>query len=223
MITPNPQPSGRVQQRPPKGETKRPETIQLMLKMWLLAAILEAVHQVTTIGLSLTNADVLITTARKQLEEAEQPMAEAVAPVIGYGSIFIGALIAFAVVGLLIWMLHILRTKGKRAGMARRIWFAFSIYFGLRLLLTFLATPAGSSAPDWLIMLDGILVILTGVAAILGLVFSLRRETLDYTGELEQLKQYEKEQRAALEEKQREKNEKQHKDAERDRKAGKRK
>lgn len=190
------------------SDRTHPESVYYMLRMWLLAVVLEAIHQLLTVAIGFTNVDGLVSMVHKQLEEADQPLSEPLARVAAYGSIVVGGLIALAIVGVLLWMLHILRKGTKRAGVARRIWFAFSIYFTLRLLLTFLATPAGSKAPDWLIMLDGMLVILTGVAAILGLIFSLRRDTLDYTGELEQLKQLEREQRAAWEEKRREKQDK---------------
>ena len=190
------------------SDRTHPESVYYMLRMWLLAVVLEAIHQLLTVIIGFTNVDGLVSLVQKQLEDSDQPLSEPLARVAAYGSIVVGGLIALAIVGVLLWMLHILRKRTKRSGIARRIWFAFSIYFTLRLLLTFLATPAGSKAPDWLIMLDGMLVILTGVAAILGLIFSLRRDTLDYTGELEQLKQLEREQRAAWEEKRREKQEK---------------
>ena len=104
---------------------------------------------------------------------------------------------------LLAFLLRSLANRSKRAGTSRRVWFAFSIYFGFRILLTFMVTPAGADVPDWLFAADGMVQILVGVAAVLGLIFSVRAETLDYTGELEQMRELEKELEQAQREKKR--------------------
>mgnify|MGYP002757988132 CR=1 FL=1 len=104
---------------------------------------------------------------------------------------------------LLAFLLRSLANRSKRAGTSRRVWFAFSLYFGFRILLTFMVTPAGADVPDWLFAADGMVQILVGVAAVLGLIFSVRAETLDYTGELEQMRELEKELEQAQREKKR--------------------
>ena len=104
---------------------------------------------------------------------------------------------------LLAFLLRSLARRGKRAGTSRRVWFAFSLYFGFRILLTFMVTPAGADVPDWLFAADGMVQILVGVAAVLGLIFSVRVDTLDYTGELEQMRELEKELEQAQREKKR--------------------
>ncbi|MDN6246433.1 MAG: hypothetical protein L0J38_07865, partial [Corynebacterium casei] len=99
--------------------------------------------------------------------------------------------------------------KSKHAGTARRMLFVFSLYFTFRLFLVFMTRPAtGTNSPDWLYVVDGSLQILVGVAAVLVLVFSSREETLEYTGEMEKLRQFEQEQKKLQEQRAREAKEK---------------
>ena len=90
-------------------------------------------------------------------------------------------------------MLWMINSNSTAAGTGRRLWFAFSLYFGFRVLIVFLSSPAGANVPDWLFVVDGAVQILVGVAAIMGLIFSSKEEVLEYTGEMEQMRQMRKE------------------------------
>ena len=91
------------------------------------------------------------------------------------------------------------------------------------MLIVFISSPAGASAPDWLFLLDGAVQILVGVAAVMGLMFSTKEEVLEYTGEMEQLRQMRKEMEEQRRQENLEEREKKSKDREKeDSKDGKR-
>lgn len=203
---PSPAPAPRAQ-RPPRKQ-QRPESVTYMLWLWLGALCGEAVHQVLNVVLTLLNHDVLMSQAKEMAKSApagvdEAQLSDAFLRTAAYGSVALSAAISLAIIVLLAFLLRSLANRSKRAGTSRRVWFAFSIYFGFRILLTFMVTPAGADVPDWLFAADGMVQILVGVAAVLGLIFSVRAETLDYTGELEQMRELEKELEQAQREKKR--------------------
>ncbi|MGV0417839.1 proline-rich domain-containing protein [Corynebacterium segmentosum] len=197
-----------------KGGSKRPETVVYMLWLWLGVVVGETVHQILNVVLTLLNHDVLMAQAKQMVESASggedgEEVSDSLIEMAAYGSVALSAAIAIGVLVLLLFLLKSLAEPSKRAGTSRRIWFAFSIYFGFRILLTFMVTPAGADVPDWLFAADGMVQILVGVAAVLGLIFSIKPDTLDYTGELEQMRELEKELEQARRDKEREKREKQ--------------
>nr|WP_255716856.1 hypothetical protein [Corynebacterium sp. ACRPR] len=185
-----------------------------MLWLWLGVVAGETVHQILNVVLTLLNHDVLMAQAKQMVEstsggEDGEEVSDSFIEMAAYGSVALSAAIAVGVLVLLLFLLKSLAGPSKRAGTSRRIWFAFSIYFGFRILLTFMVTPAGADVPDWLFAADGMVQILVGVAAVLGLIFSVKPDTLDYTGELEQMRELEKELEQARRDKEREKREKQ--------------
>lgn len=197
-----------------KDSSKRPETVVYMLWLWLGVVAGETVHQILNVVLTLLNHDVLMAQAKQMVESASggedgEEVSDSLIEMAAYGSVALSAAIAIGVLVLLLFLLKSLAGPSKRAGTSRRIWFAFSIYFGFRILLTFMVTPAGADVPDWLFAADGMVQILVGVAAVLGLIFSIKPDTLDYTGELEQMRELEKELEQARRDKEREKREKQ--------------
>lgn len=197
-----------------KGGSKRPETVVYMLWLWLGVVVGETIHQILNVVLTLLNHDVLMAQAKQMVESASggedgEEVSDSFIEMAAYGSVALSAAIAIGVLVLLLFLLKSLAEPSKRAGTSRRIWFAFSIYFGFRILLTFMVTPAGADVPDWLFAADGMVQILVGVAAVLGLIFSIKPDTLDYTGELEQMRELEKELEQARRDKEREKREKQ--------------
>lgn len=197
-----------------QGGSKRPETVVYMLWLWLGVVVGETVHQILNVVLTLLNHDVLMAQAKQMVESASggedgEEVSDSFIEMAAYGSVALSAAIAVGVLVLLLFLLKSLAGPSKRAGTSRRIWFAFSIYFGFRIVLTFMVTPAGADVPDWLFAADGMVQILVGVAAVLGLIFSIKPDTLDYTGELEQMRELEKELEQARRDKEREKREKQ--------------
>ena len=116
-----------------------------------------------------------------------------------------------------------IQNNASAAGTGRRLWFAFSLYFAFRVLIVFMSSPAGASVPDWLFVLDGGVQILVGVAAVMGLIFSSKEEVLEYTGEMEQMRQMRKEMEEQRRQENLEEREKKNKDKEKERdKDGKR-
>ena len=197
-----------------QGGSKRPETVVYMLWLWLGVVAGETVHQILNVVLPLLNHDVLMAQAKQMVEstsggEDGEEVSDSLIEMAAYGSVALSAAIAIGVLVLLLFLLKSLAGPSKRAGTSRRIWFAFSIYFGFRILLTFMVTPTGADVPDWLFAADGMVQILVGVAAVLGLIFSIKPDTLDYTGELAQMREMEKELEQARRGKEREKREKQ--------------
>ncbi|MDK8679704.1 hypothetical protein [Corynebacterium accolens] len=212
--SPNQTGGGRQGGKDAKGGSKRPETVVYMLWLWLGVVVGETVHQILNVVLTLLNHDVLMAQAKQMVESASvgedgEEVSDSFIEMAAYGSVALSAAIAIGVLVLLLFLLKSLAEPSKRAGTSRRIWFAFSIYFGFRILLTFMVTPAGADVPDWLFAADGMVQILVGVAAVLGLIFSIKPDTLDYTGELEQMRELEKELEQARRDKEREKREKQ--------------
>ena len=195
-LSPNTAPSDKPQDEAAKNP-KRTEAVSLMLKVWTVALILEAVHLVLSITLTLLNRDELFAQARSTAESAAersgQEMTDSFVQIVGYGSLVLSSLISLAIVVLLGIMLWMINSNAKAAGTGRRLWFAFSLYFGFRVLIVFLSSPAGANVPDWLFVVDGAVQILVGVAAIMGLIFSSKEEVLEYTGEMEQMRQMRKE------------------------------
>lgn len=195
-LSPNTAPSDKPQDEAAKNP-KRTEAVSLMLKVWTVALILEAVHLVLSITLTLLNRDELFAQARSTAESAAersgQEMTDSFVQIVGYGSLVLSSLISLAIVVLLGIMLWMINSNTKAAGTGRRLWFAFSLYFGFRVLIVFLSSPAGANVPDWLFVIDGAVQILVGVAAIMGLIFSTKEEVLEYTGEMEQMRQMRKE------------------------------
>ena len=212
----SPQPGDPREQRGKgsQGGSKRPETVVYMLWLWLGVVAGETVHQILNVVLTLLNHDVLMAQAKQMVEstsggEDGEEVSDSLIEMAAYGSVALSAAIAIGVLVLLLFLLKSLAGPSKRAGTSRRIWFAFSIYFGFRILLTFMVTPTGADVPDWLCAADGMVQILVGVAAVLGLIFSIKPDTLDYTGELAQMRELEKELEQARRDKEREKREKQ--------------
>lgn len=183
--------------------TKRPEAVQYMLIMWLAVIILETFHQLVSVALSLLNSDQLLAAARRATSENDA-LPDVSVRIAAYGSVALSALIAFAIIGLLAYFLYQLANNTKRAGVGRRMLFAFSLYFGLRIMFVFMSRPSGANA-EWLFAADGMLQILIGVLALMGLMFSVKEETLKHTGEYEEMKKLEAEARKKAEEKAREK------------------
>lgn len=178
-----------------KGPNQPPESVALLIKVWGAAIILELIHQVLNIVLTLLNKEALLATARETASRREgaDALSETMVQFTAYGSVVVSSIISLAIIILLTVMLWFVHKHHKYAGTGRRMLFAFSLYFVFRVLLVFMTTPAGSDAPDWLFMFDGSIQILVGVAAAMGLIFSSRQDTLDYTGELEQLRRFEQE------------------------------
>ena len=193
--TPNSALPAKAEKEPKKG--KRTEAVALMIKVWLCALILDAVHLILSVVLTMFNRSELFAQAEETAEQAAQStgqeLSDSFVQLVAYGSVAFSSFISLAIVVLLGIMLGLLNTNSSAAGTGRRLWFAFSLYFGFRVLLVFFTSPAGANVPDWLFVLDAGVQILAGVAAVMGLIFCSKEEVLEYTGEMEQMRQMRKE------------------------------
>ncbi|WP_408932102.1 hypothetical protein ACKFRM_01540 [Corynebacterium sp. YSMAA1_1_D6] len=193
--TPNSALPTQAEKEPKKG--KRTEAVALMIKVWLCALILEAVHLILSVVLTMFNRSELFAQAEETAEQAAQStgqeLSDSFVQLVAYGAVAFSSFISLAIVVLLGIMLGLLNSNSSAAGTGRRLWFAFSLYFGFRVLLVFFTSPAGANVPDWLFVLDAGVQILAGVAAVMGLIFCSKEEVLEYTGEMEQMRQMRKE------------------------------
>lgn len=167
------------------GFGQLPDTIRLLLQIWLVVLGVEVAHQILSVVMSLLDTSALRAAAREMLspEQAEQ-VGEGVLNSAAIASVVLSALLAIAFMGLLAWMLHLVKTRSRRAPVARRLLLVFGFYFAFRVLLIFMLTPGGSDVPVALFAVDGSLQIIAGVAAVLALILGFRSETLKWTGEI---------------------------------------
>lgn len=167
-----------------RNRPERPESVQLAIRIWLGALILELVHQILQVVSALIDPSELLYAAQQQQEQSDSPeMAEEVINFATYSSIIGLGVINLIFVAILFVALHFYASRHRLVGGARSLLMVFSLFFALRGILTFGAIPAGTNVPDWLLLLDGSLVIVIAVVAVLGVIFSSRQEALDYTGE----------------------------------------
>lgn len=167
------------------GFAELPETVRLLLQIWLVVLGVEVAHQILGVVMSLLDTSALRAAAREMLspEQAEQ-VSEGVLNGAAIAAVILSALLAIAFMGLLAWMLHLVKTRSRRAPVARRLLMVFGFYFAFRVLLIFMLTPGGSDVPVALYAVDGSLQIIVGVAAVLALILGFRGETLKWTGEI---------------------------------------
>ncbi|AJE32149.1 MAG: hypothetical protein GX859_02500 [Corynebacterium humireducens] len=168
------------------GTDKKPETVRLMLLLFAVAVGGEIIHQILNVTIGFMDPSALIATAKEAMSEeqlAEITDGRLRATVIA--SMLLAGGFGIAVMGLLAFMLVLIHRRSSYAGLARRMLLVFGFYFGFRILMLFMASPGGNNVPVAMYLLDGSVQILVGVAAVLGLVFSLRVETLKWTREID--------------------------------------
>ncbi|MCS5478389.1 hypothetical protein NYP18_01835 [Corynebacterium sp. YIM 101645] len=171
---------------PGPDETKKPDAVRLLLLLFAVAVGGEILHQILNIIIGLMDPSALVAAARESLsaEEVEQ-VSDGQIRLTVLASVLLAGGLGLAVMVLLAFMLNLIHRRSKHAGLARRMLMVFGFYFGFRILLLFMASPGGNDVPVAMYLLDGSVQIIVGVAAVLGLLFSLRRETLKWTREID--------------------------------------
>lgn len=165
---------------------KRPEAVRLAVITWAVALVLELVHQITQITMSVLDPAELAAAARESAESAGsagsgiEGASDTLINLTVYGSIAIMGLISLLILVGLTVALRFYASRHRLADGARRLLMVFSLYFGLRGLLVFVGGTVSPGVPVWLMLVDGSLQLLVAVAAVLGLVFSGRKESVDY-------------------------------------------
>lgn len=165
---------------------RKPEPVRLMLLLFAVAVGGEILHQILNITMGLMDPSVLLAAAKENMtaEQAAEISAGALRMTV-IASILVAGGFGIAVMGLLVFMLVLIHRRSKYAGLARRMLLVFGFYFGFRVLMLFLATPGGTDVPVAMYVIDGAVQIIVGVAAVMGLLFSFREETLTWTGEID--------------------------------------
>lgn len=172
---------------PETPDTRKPETVRLMLLLFAVAVGGEILHQVLNVVIGLMDPSALLAAARDAVsEEQAAELGEGTVTTSVYASIFLAGGLGIAIMGLLAFMLVQINRRSRYAGLARRMLLVFGFYFGFRILLLFFAAPGGNDVPLAMYLVDGSVQILVGVAAVLGLVFSFRPETLRWTREVDE-------------------------------------
>lgn len=162
-----------------------PETIRLFVQMWFLVLGLEVIHQILNIVMGMMDTSALQAAARESLSASElEEVSDSLISATAIAGVWVMGIISIAMMGLLLWMVFLVKNRSKHAGLARRLLQVFAFYFGFRILIIFLLTPGGTDVPVAMYAVDGSLQILTGVAAVIALILSFRAETLKWTGEI---------------------------------------
>lgn len=202
MTTPQknfPRPTGPAGQSPggstgPAGSgtssSTVPEAVRLAVLMWAVAVGLELVHQILSIVMGFVDPADLLAAAREAGAEEQLPGdSDAAVQLAAYSGIIVMGLINLVIVAVLAVALRLFATKHKMAGGSRRLLMIFSLFLAFRGSLVFAAQPAGTDIPQLLYLVDGSIQIVVAVTAVLGLIFSQRQETLEFTGEAEQARE----------------------------------
>lgn len=167
-----------------------PEAVRLAVSVWALAVGLEVVHQILAIVMGVVDPAELLTAAREAGAADQLPGdTDAGVRLTALTAIVLMGLFNLAIVTVLAVALRLFATKHRMAGGSRRLLMIFSLFWALRGMLVFSAQPSGTDVPQFLYLLDGSVQLIIAVAAVLGIIFSQREDTLNYTGELEQAKE----------------------------------
>ncbi|GAB2501971.1 hypothetical protein CATRI_01635 [Corynebacterium atrinae] len=166
-------------------KTMPPESVRLMVWLFAFAVGGEVLHQILNVTISFIDPSALIAAAKEQTDPQRlESIGDTGVRLAAYGSVlFMGAL-SLAIMGLLTWMIFALWRRSRFAGTARRMLLVFGFYFGFRVMMLFMVTPGGTNVPVALYVVDGIVQILVGVAAVMGVFLTFKEDTLKWTREL---------------------------------------
>lgn len=169
------EPRAVAKQEPTSG---LPEAVRFMLLSFAAMIAGEFVHQVIVVVSALVDPSPLKERALEQAKSAGEELSESTLNLGVYGSIAVMATIQLVVIVLFVLALRALRYQAKWAPNARRLLQIFGVFFGLRMLTLFMMSPASSTVPIALYAGDGVVQILLGVAGVLGIVYSLDKESV---------------------------------------------
>ncbi|MDR7328431.1 hypothetical protein [Corynebacterium guangdongense] len=168
-------------QKQRKDPLGRPETVRLAVQLWAATVALQLIHLVFNVIMLIIDPSGLKAAARETADarDVEEVTTEMIQGSV-IGSVVIMTLINLLILGLLTWGLLAINKRSRHAGSARHLWLVFSIYFALQGITVFALSPAGSAVPDSLFLVDGSLQIVAAVAAVTGLVFASKQDTLNW-------------------------------------------
>ena len=178
----NPGSSSRVEpEAVEKQKGSMPEAVRYMLAAWTVMIGGELLHQIFAVAASVIDPSALREVAKERVTKGDGEVSEALMNASVYGSIFIMALLQLGVILLFVFALRAVQKQAKWAENARRLLQIFSVFFALRMLTLFMMVPASTAVPTALFGVDGVIQIVLGVAGVMGVIYSVDKDSVAWT------------------------------------------
>lgn len=164
-----------------KQKGSMPEAVRYMLAAWTVMIGGELLHQIFAVAASVIDPSALREVAKERATKGDGEVSEALMNASVYGSIFIMALLQLGVILLFVFALRAVQKQAKWAENARRLLQIFSVFFALRMLTLFMMVPASTTVPTALFGVDGVIQIVLGVAGVMGVIYSVDKDSVAWT------------------------------------------
>lgn len=165
-------------------ETVAPAAVAASVLAWIAALGLELVHQGLSVAMSLINRGPAQASMSKLLaEQGQTPDPALLSAAYTFSVVAMGGL-ALVILAVVAWIVGLYRGGKKHSATARRVLTYFGMYFGIRAVLLLVASPTNTDIPTVLYAIDGCVQIAVATAALLGVTFGLKKESLKHTGEI---------------------------------------
>ncbi|WP_286204849.1 hypothetical protein [Corynebacterium afermentans] len=164
-----------------KQKGSMPEAVRYMLAAWTVMIGGELLHQILAVAASVIDPSALREVAKERVTKGDGEVSEALMNASVYGSIFIMALLQLGVILLFVFALRAVQKQAKWAENARRLLQIFSVFFALRMLTLFMMVPASTAVPTALFGVDGVIQIVLGVAGVMGVIYSVDKDSVAWT------------------------------------------
>ena len=164
-----------------KQKGSMPEAVRYMLAAWAVMIGGELLHQIFAVAASVIDPSALREVAKERATNGDGEVSEALMNASVYGSIFIMALLQLGVILLFVFALRAVHKQAKWAENARRLLQIFSVFFALRMLTLFMMVPASTAVPTALFGVDGVIQIILGVAGVMGVIYSVDKDSVAWT------------------------------------------
>ena len=164
-----------------KQKGSMPEAVRYMLAAWTVMIGGELLHQIFAVAASVIDPSALREVAKERATKGDGEVSEALMNASVYGSIFIMALLQLGIILLFVFALRAVQKQAKWAENARRLLQIFSVFFALRMLTLFMMVPASTAVPTALFGVDGVIQIVLGVAGVMGVIYSVDKDSVAWT------------------------------------------
>ena len=164
-----------------KQKGSMPEAVRYMLAAWTVMIGGELLHQILAVAASVIDPSALREVAKERATKGDGEVSEALMNASVYGSIFIMALLQLGMILLFVFALRAVQKQAKWAENARRLLQIFSVFFALRMLTLFMMVPASTTVPTALFGVDGVIQIVLGVAGVMGVIYSVDKDSVAWT------------------------------------------
>lgn len=164
-----------------KQKGSMPEAVRYMLAAWTVMIGGELLHQIFAVAASVIDPSALREVAKERATKGDGEVSEALMNASVYGSIFIMALLQLGIILLFVFALRAVQKQAKWAENARRLLQIFSVFFALRMLTLFMMVPASTTVPTALFGIDGVVQIILGVAGVMGVIYSVDKDSVAWT------------------------------------------